>query len=77
MPTMKELWGDLKAWRRGEKRVAPYDTRGRIYQRKGESVGGPSLYRSKATPDATLKLKITRADGTVEYREAPVIAKEI
>ena len=75
-PTLKELWEDLKAKRRKEKRVAPYGIRGRVYLRDG-APSGPSVYGSCATPELTLNIKITRADGTVEYMNAPATIKEV
>ena len=32
--TLLELWNDFKAWRRGEHRIAPYGTQGRVYSKK-------------------------------------------
>lgn len=42
VPTLKELWDDFRAWRRGEKRVVPYGVHGRVYERKikDESIAG-------------------------------------
>lgn len=50
-----EKWNDLKAWRRGETRVAPSGTRGRVYARG----------------KAELEMKVTRADGSVEHIKVP------
>jgi len=70
---VRELIGDVKAFFRGEKRVAPYGATGRIYtQRNPDSEkgsGGHSQTTSKAT--GTLTMVITRADGTVETVVAP------
>jgi len=66
-----------QAWRRGEERINPTATRGRIYKsndpNKGE-VGGTRVIRVK--PSATLTMTITRADGTVEVIKAPAKVKE-
>jgi hypothetical protein len=71
LPRPKELWEDFKAWRRGERRVRPYGTHGRIYERKdvGEVSGG--VNKVKSEPEVTLHMKIIRADGTVEERTVP------
>lgn len=62
---LRELWEDAKAWRRGERRVAPHGTRGRVYRRKkGDVPAGPMP--GTATGTATMTAKIVRADGTVE-----------
>ena len=31
--TLLELWNDFKAWRRGEKRIAPSNQFGRVYMK--------------------------------------------
>lgn len=66
---------DFKAWRRGEKRVAPRGTTGRVYAKKAEEVpppsGGGVNVNLPIKGSATLRMKITRADGSVEYREEP------
>lgn len=79
IPTLKELVSDFRAWRRGEKRVAPYGSRGRVYEKKSGNAGsGPSLNRTKAEPKATLHMKIMRADGTIEHRSVPAtVTKEV
>ena len=38
---LKWLWEDAKAWRRGDRRIAPRGARGRIYRRKGAEGRGP------------------------------------
>lgn len=58
----------VKAHRRGEIRVAPRGTRGRVYRKKDEAG---SALPAKTEPKATIYMKITRADGSVEYRESP------
>lgn len=75
-PRPRELWEDFKAWRRKERRVRPYGERGRIYERKDAEPSGGAK-RMRALPKATLHMKITRADGTVEYRQVPAKLKEI
>ena len=53
---MIKWWEKLKARRRGEKWLAPTGARGRVFAK---------------TANATLELKITRNDGTVEYKTVP------
>lgn len=73
----RRLIEGFKAWRRGEVRIAPHGSRGRIYARKadqlvlqeGNKSGGLNVpVRAKAS----LEMKITRADGTTEIRHVPV-----
>lgn len=73
MNPVKKLWEDLKARRRGEKRVASRKIRGRVYEKTPPDptqspVGQASM---KVSPQATCNIKVTRADGTVEHYEAP------
>jgi hypothetical protein len=66
---------DVKAARRGDKRVAPrgQGLRGRVYERPGED--GPfNVVRLKSSPTATLTMTITRADGSVETIKVPASA---
>lgn len=64
----RTLIQDLKAIFRGEKRVAPRSVRGRVYvnRKTNTSVGGPVVH-VKSGKKASLKIRITRADGTVEH----------
>jgi hypothetical protein len=66
-----EYWEDLKAWRRGEVRIAPHGTTGRVYARK-DSRGHP-IIPSKGT--VRTHIKITSKDGRV--REVTLPDKEI
>jgi hypothetical protein len=70
------LWEDLKAFRRGERRIAPRSIhRGRVYARKDEDTNsGGFTFIAKREPKATLTMKITRADGTVEHIVVPATA---
>ena len=64
---------DLKAYRRGERRIAPKGTVGRIYERKDGTTSNAGLsFTSKGQPRASLDILITRADGSVERRAVPV-----
>jgi hypothetical protein len=62
--TIKE---DFKAWRRGERRVAP-GLRGRVYVRKEDEAAPPDDGVKRSPHKANLKLsaRVTRADGTIE-----------
>jgi len=52
-----------QAWRRGDQRIAPIGTRGRVYARPGE--GGPVAAKGK--PEATIRARVYRAaTGTWE-----------
>lgn len=79
MNILRVLWEDFKAFRRGERRIAPRSiTRGRIYERK--SVDQPSSgsgFAVRRTPKATLTMEITRADGTVERVVVPASVREV
>lgn len=72
-PTWFEIKEDFKAARRGERRVAPYGTRGRVYEAKPGSKKQPfDKIKAKARPTATISARVIRADGTIE--ELGVIA---
>ena len=57
----RELWQDFKAWRRGERRIAPYGTRGRVYEKRDAPSSGAHVIETKTTY-MTLA-KVIRADG--------------
>ena len=68
---LKTYVEDFKAWRRGERRVAPRGARGRVYEKKNvEPTSGPS-FLFKKEPVATLTMRVTRADGSVEQVTVP------
>ena len=66
----QSLWEDFKAWRRGERRVAPREQTGRVYERNDEPSSG-GAHKASARATAVCRAKITRADGTVEYVTLP------
>jgi hypothetical protein len=68
---VKTLVEDVKAWRRGERRVAPRGVRGRVYAPKEEAASGGSVVRIRKEPIASLVMKVTRADGSTETIEVP------
>jgi hypothetical protein len=65
-PRLGELIGDFHARRRGERRVAPYGSTGRVYERVNPSSAGD--HQAAGRGKATLEMKITRANGKVERR---------
>ncbi len=64
-------WYQMKL--RGERRIAPYGSRGRIYERKNPEPAstGEAGREFSAGPTCTVTAKITRADGTVEMVDLP------
>jgi len=72
---LKTFVEDFKASRRGERRIAPRNVRGRVYAKKdGDATtaaeGGMQI-KVKKEPTATLTMRVTRADGTVETITVP------
>lgn len=65
------LWQDLKAWRRGERRIAPRPaTRGRVYARKDDNPGKPGNHlTARAAPKA--RITATIIDGKSGERFTP------
>lgn len=57
----KTYWEDFKAWRRGEVRVAPRGTTGRIYARKDGLESSPSSMESKTQGDCIIRARVYRA----------------
>lgn len=49
-----------RAWRRGEKRIAPRGVRGRVYRKKGEPDTRGGL-QSTASPVVTVTARVYRA----------------
>jgi hypothetical protein len=71
---LKTYVEDVKAWRRGEKRVAPRGARGRVYAlRNGETpaVGSGTTFLFRKEPTANLVMRVIRADGSVETIKVP------
>lgn len=75
MNIIRSLYEDVKAWRRGETRVAPRGITGRVYVRKDGNDTSPGLHKTKSEPLVTVEMKIIRADGTVETRQVPGVAR--
>ncbi len=67
------LFDWIAATRRGERRIAPYGSRGRVFEKKNPelaSIAGAGK-NMDAGPTLTVSAKITRADGTVEIVDLP------
>ena len=68
------LLEDFRAWRRGEKRIAPrFDVngrvvRGRVYAQRNPGRVGPPTRASKARLKATMSLRVYRA-ATGQWEE--------
>lgn len=64
---LRWLWEDWKAYRRGERRIAPRGSRGRIYEKKS---GGTSQPGHRHMRGGVKEIEVTarkiHADGTVE-----------
>ena len=73
---LKTFWEDFKAHRRGEKRVAPRNVRGRVYAREGDEPQGTSFV-IKRKPTASLVMTVRRKDGTTEIIKVPAQVTEI
>ena len=73
---LRSVVEDFRAHRRGEHRIAPRGTRGRVYAPKGaaaplNTATSGNSFRIGKTPTAHLTMTITRADGTKEIVRAP------
>lgn len=68
--SLRETKEDVKAWQRGERRIAPAGVRGRVYAPKAGSVAAEGQFNSRAM-GARAKLhaeaRVLRADGSVEH----------
>ena len=76
MNFFRALWEDFKAFRRGERRVAPRQIRGRVYAKKGAAPSSGAV-KTSARPSASLTMKITRADGSVETIKVPASIRKL
>lgn len=64
MGYLRTFWEDVKARRRGETRVAPRGTRGRVYAKP--EGGSPAGMVATSRPKAAMTARIIRKDGTIE-----------
>ena len=56
-----ETWQNFKAWRRGERRIAPAGARGRVYEQRDAPSSGAHEVETKTT--YTTLARVIRADG--------------
>ncbi len=72
IPRLRELLDHFQAKRRGEVKVAPYGSRGRVYAPpKGErdhdrDMNAGNVIAVKAKPRARISARVIRADGRIE-----------
>ncbi len=72
IPRLRELLDHFKATRRGEVKVAPYGSRGRVYAPpEGErdlkrDMNAGNIIAVKGKPRARLSVRVFRKDGTIE-----------
>lgn len=55
-------WHDFRAWRRGDRRIAPAGSRGRIYEKRAGGPVGPHQVKTETTFKTTAR--VIRADGS-------------
>ena len=61
----------FRNYRRGERRTAPRGVRGRVLEKKSPKGDSDVLMAPvKAKPKGSIKMKVTRKDGSVEYYNA-------
>lgn len=66
MGFLSDLWQDIQAARRGERRVQPRGTRGRVYARKDGKDKSAGSHGVRNEPTVDVGIKVYRADGSVE-----------
>ena len=68
-----------RARQRGEVRVAPYGTRGRVFAKKNEpqSNQGPLMEPITSKATAVIHMKVTRANGDVEHITVPATVTKV
>lgn len=69
----KDLIERIKAWRRGEQRIAPPGVRGRIYSRRAEEP--PGEIAAVAKPTLSIAARVYRA-ATDTWEDLGTITKE-
>ena len=71
----REVLADLKIYRSGQRRIAPYGTRGRTHELDGQPiVGGGLNMKARATLTPVLRARHFHAD-TGEWEDLGVIMK--
>ena len=67
MKWLRWLWEDFKAYRRGERRIAPRGARGRIYERKAGPQKRAGWHEAKGgVKKIEVRARVLRASGEVE-----------
>lgn len=73
----RELWEDFKAWRRGEKRIAPRGAKGRIYESKGQKAPPGPMKATVRLQGKITKMRVYRAQEDAWYVVDPVTGAEV
>lgn len=73
---LDKLIDRFAAWQRQDVRIAPYGTRGRVFEKSAayaavNQVSDGMNVDVKSKPVVTCEIKIIRADGTVETQTVP------
>lgn len=71
---LDKLKDRFAAWQRQDVRIAPYGTRGRVFEKSpaySAEVSDAANIEIDSKPVVTCEIKITRADGTVETQTVP------
>lgn len=73
---LDKLQDRYAAWRRQDVRIAPFGTRGRVFEKSAayaaaNKVSDGMNVEIDSKPVVTCEIKIIRADGTVEVRTVP------
>ncbi len=77
------MWERIVDWyraqRRGEKRVAPYGTRGRVFVKKNEPLSnqGPLMEPITSKATAVIHMKVMRANGEIEHITVPATVTKV
>lgn len=66
LPKFRELKEDLKALRRGEKRIAPFGSTGRVYAKRNPPPTSDGSINPQSEPKLSISARVIRADGKVE-----------
>lgn len=73
---LDKLQDRYAAWRRQDVRIAPFGTRGRVFEKSAayaaaNKVSDGMNVEIDSKPVVTCHIKVTRADGTVEEQTVP------
>lgn len=70
MKFIKFIKEKIRQYRTGEVRTHGLEVRGRVY-RKGADDTNPGNVQIKPKATATIKMKVMRTDGSVEFHDVP------